>query len=140
MVIVEIDGVGVVELPESFRDMNESSRQEILQQIVAREKSKIPTMDLKDVETREDALKRTAKQTPGIIAGAKAGAALAPVFPHPLATGASKLIGGGLGAIAGGEATERAFNALKPPESWDDGKSQTKNLIYDFLTGQWDDY
>lgn len=137
--IIEIDGYGRFEMDSSFFDLSSDKQNYIVSQIIESQKDRIDLEPLskEGLQTKGDILTQTATQYPGVLAGAK----MALSTPTPPMVKIPLTIAG---AVAGGEATERMLtpvvNALTPPESWDDNSNQFKNLTYDLLTGQWDDW
>lgn len=141
---INIEGYGKFYVDEVFLTLDKAKQNEVVAGIMKVQDEYIPTFDMENAKTTKDVATTLVTQAPGAWAGAKAGAAIAPVFPHPLATGVSKGVGMLAGGILGGEATERLLtpvaNALTPPKEWDDNQNQFKNLAHDFVTGQWDDW
>jgi hypothetical protein len=137
--VIEIDGYGKFEVNSKFFTLSSAEQNEVVEEIIEAQKQRIDVdlINPKDHLTQKEQVTQFATQAPGAWAGAKMALATPtpPVVKIPLTIA---------GAIAGGEATERMLtpvaNALTPPEEWDDNSNQFKNLAYDFVTGQWDDW
>ena len=92
----------------AFFDLSRDEQDAIVAEIVEYQKTRIDVETGGDYKTKGDVI----AQTGGGLAGAKAGFAVAPVLPHPLATALSKGAGTLLGGYLGAEGAEKAFNAL----------------------------
>ena len=105
---IEIDGYGDFEMSPAFFNLSKDEQDAVVADIVESQKNRINVETGGDYKTTEDIL----VETGGGLAGAKAGFAVAPVLPHPLATALSKGAGLVLGGYLGAEGAEKAFNAL----------------------------
>lgn len=106
---IEIDGYGDFEMNPGFFELSKDKQDAIVAEIIEYQKTRIDVETGGDYRTKGEVL----AEQGGSLAGGSAGFAMAPVFPHPLATVASKGIGAIAGSLLGEEATRRGFNALQ---------------------------
>lgn len=97
---VDIDGVGLVELDDSFMDLSDEERQSVINEIAELRKPPEITRSADSIRDRDDVIVDYANSSvagaPTALLGAKLGALTTPFFPPLGAT-----IGGGIGYLGG---------------------------------------
>ncbi len=96
---IKISGHGEFKMSPEFFALSKSEQDAVVAEIVEAQKNRINVETGGDYKTRGDVL----AEAGGGMLGAKFGASVAPVLPHPAATLVSKGVGGALGYFGGSE-------------------------------------